>query len=459
MGRPRSSTPTHTRACLCAIGDELTLGQNIDTNSAWIADRLASIGVPTIEHATVADDEDAIAATIRRLSQLAPLVICTGGLGPTPDDCTRAALALAMGEELVEDRRAIEWLDEYSALLSKPLPKTNRVQALRPVTATLIHNPNGTAPGIHARLSAGGRPSDVYCLPGPPREMQPMFEAAVAPAIDGPVARTRTKFINTFGLGESAIARRLPDLLARDATPMVGLTTDGVDVRFRIRAEGDDDEVARQFDRATETVHKAVGSYVFSEGETPLCEVVIGLLRERREWLASVESCTGGLLGSMLTSVPGSSEVYSGGWVTYSNAMKEAVVRVPQVTLDKFGAVSEPVARAMAEGALLAAPEGGADHALAITGIAGPGGGTDDKPVGTVYIACASRATDDLVRTQVRRFRFTGDRDLVRRRSAQAALAMLRWRLLGADEDGGKAIAWQVSEDTAACHYNPAAGL
>lgn len=440
MSPKDSNAPTHDRAAICAIGDEITLGQNTDTNSAWIATQLVELGVVTIEHVTVPDDQHAIAALFERLAQSVPLIICTGGLGPTPDDCTRQALAQAMGEELVEDREAIGWLEEFSARLARPLPEANRVQAMRPVTATLIHNPNGTAPGIHARLSVGAAPTDIYCLPGPPREMRPMFTNAVAPGIDNPAGHVRTRFINTFGLGESAIAERCHELLARDVSPLVGLTSDGVDVRFRVRAEGEPDETKAAVEQAAGQITDAMGSYIFSEGEASLCEVVVGMCRERGAKIATVESCTGGLLGSMITAIPGSSEVYTGGWVTYSNAMKEACVRVPQVTLDKFGAVSEPVARAMAEGAMLAAPEGGADHALAITGIAGPDGGSDDKPVGTVFIARSSRIAEGLISTQVRRFRFTGDRDLVRQRSAQAALAMLRFRLLD-DED--KPLLWQ----------------
>lgn len=456
MARPNTNDPAHDRAAILAIGDELTLGQSIDTNSAWIADRLASIGVATVEHATVADDRAAITSAIVRLGALAPLVICTGGLGPTPDDCTRDALAQVMGEELVEDRQAIAWLEEFSAKLARPLPSTNSVQALRPVTATLIHNPNGTAPGMHARLGAGAHNSDIYCLPGPPREMQPMFDASVAPAIDHPGAHVLTRYLNTFGLGESAIAERLQTLLARDATPTVGLTTDGVDVRFRVRADGERAEAERAIAGAVREIEDSMGAYLFSEGETPLCEIVVGLLKSRGERLATVESCTGGLLGAMLTSVPGSSAVYTGGWVTYSDAMKESSVRVPKVMLDKFGAVSEPVARAMAEGAMLIAPDGGADHALAITGIAGPDGGSKEKPVGTVFIACASRTGDGSIETSGRRFRFTGDRELVRQRSAQAALAMLRFTLIGEVE---KPLLWQVEDRDEPCHSNTAPGL
>ena len=447
MTRENPTTPAHDRAAICAIGDELTLGQSADTNSAWIAGRLASLGVATIEHATVPDDEQVIAATIQRLAAMAPLVICTGGLGPTPDDCTRQALARAMDEELIEDRQALAWLEAFSAQLARPLPESNRVQAMRPVTATLIENPNGTAPGVHARLRAGAALADVYCLPGPPREMRPMFDAAVAPAIDTPGVRVHTRFINSFGLGESAIAERLGDLLARDSSsPTVGLTTDGVDVRFRIRACGEPADATRAIEDATKQITDSLGVYVFSQAETPLAEVVLGLLKGRSERLATVESCTGGLLGSMITEVPGSSDAYCGGWVTYSDAMKSATVRVPPVTIETFGAVSEPVARAMAEGAMLIAPDGGADHALAITGIAGPGGGTAEKPVGTVFIARASREADGAVRTHVRRFRFTGDRDLVRQRSAQAALAMLRFYLLGAGEPP---LLWQTDERAA----------
>jgi len=439
MAPTPESGPAHHHAALCAIGDEITLGQNVDTNSAWIADRLTAMGVVTVEHAAIPDGRAATTEAITRLAARAPLIICTGGLGPTPDDLTRHALADAMGEELVEDRDAIDWLEEFAAKLSKPLPESNRVQALRPVTATLIHNPHGTAPGIHARLRVGDRYADVYCLPGPPREMQPMFESAVAPAIDAPAEHVRTRYINTFGVGESAISQRLGELLARESSPTVGLTIDGIDVRFRIRAEGDPDETHKMVERAAERIYESMGDYAFSEGEQTLCETVLDALRNRDERLVAVESCTGGLLGATITEIPGSSDVFMGGWTTYSNAMKESAVRVPAVALQKFGAVSEPVARAMAEGGLLNAPDGGADHALALTGIAGPDGASDEKPVGTVFIARASRDDGD-VKTQVKRFRFTGSRELVRKRAVQAALAMLRFHIIG---DEQRPLLWE----------------
>ncbi len=439
MGQPKPQAPGRVKASICAIGDELTLGQNVDTNSAWIADRLASMGVITVRHVTVADDQDVIAQTLGELAAATPLVICTGGLGPTPDDCTRPALAQALCEALVEDAQGIEWLEAFSRRLSRPLPESNRVQVQRPASARLIANPNGTAPGLRARLGS----AEVYCLPGPPREMKPMFDAAVAPAIGVSGPRVLTRFINSFGVGESAIAERLGALLARDASPTVGLTTDGIDVRFRIRAEGAVEEASRAVDQVAGEIMESMGVYAFGEGEVTLSEVVVGMLAECGESLVTVESCTGGLLGSMITAVPGSSSVYSGGWVTYSNEMKEAAIRVPRAMIETHGAVSEPVARAMAEGGLLAAPGGGVDHALALTGIAGPGGGSDEKPVGTVFIARASRTSDGSVRTQVRRFRFSGDRVLVRQRAAQAALAMLRFHV---HDDSERQLLWQCAD-------------
>jgi nicotinamide-nucleotide amidase len=428
----------HQTAAILSIGDELTLGQTLDTNSRFLADALLSRGIVTVEHATVADDRAATAAAIQRLAIVADLVIITGGLGPTADDLTRAGLAEALGEDLVEDPAALAEVTAFFTSRRSAMRDINKTQALRPRSAMCLTNPNGTAPGLHAILHREGREVDVFCLPGPPREMKPMFDAEVVPRLRIAPGRTvATRALHCFGLGESEIAARLGELMDRDRNPTVGTTASQGVVSCRIRCTGPNEAQVRTAVAETErTVRDKAGPYMFGADTDTLPSVVLDLLRARREMLATVESCTGGLLGAALTDIPGSSDVYSGGWVTYTNEFKAAHVAVPESLFDVGGpgAVSEETAAAMAVGGL---DRSGADHCLAITGIAGPGGGTDQKPVGTVWISRASRgqlasASGGPVphRVESRRFQLMGERAMIRDWSVKSALAMLRFFLI-----------------------------
>jgi len=458
----------HLTAAILSIGDELTLGQALDTNSQWLSRRLTELGVIPVEHATVPDDLTATRDAILRLAAVADLLIITGGLGPTADDLTRASLAAALNEPLVEDPQALTQITAWFASPSRPMPALNRVQAQRPRSAAIIPNEWGTAPGLRAAL---GR-ADVYSLPGPPREMRPMFEASVVPRLrPGRIVRTRA--LHTFGLGESEIAQRLGDLMARDRTPTVGTTASQGVVTVRIRyesapagqpqpptahgrkplpegGEGDGSLAAANAIADTEArVRAAIGPYIFGTNADTQSSVLLHLLNSRNQTLATVESCTGGLLGALITETPGSSAVYRGGFVTYTNELKQQLVRVPAATFATGGpgAVSRECAQAMAAGGLEFT---GADHCLSITGIAGPDGGSPEKPVGTVWIAVASRDTGPrpaLSREQQshtlapaasppavlhsRRFLFPGERAYIRDWSARSALAMLRFALIG----------------------------
>lgn len=429
--------PSHRTAGILAVGDELTLGQSLDTNSRFLADRLMALGIRTIEHATVPDDEPAIADAITRLASRTDLVIVSGGLGPTADDLTRQALAKAAGDEIVEDREALDAIRRWATRLGRSLTDAHRLQARRPASAACLPNSHGTAPGLHARL--GERPVDVFCLPGPPRELRPMLETHVVPLLRPPTDLVvRTRFLRTFGLGESDVASRLGDLLARDQSPLVGLTASSGIVTCRIRweAPGSPDEADARIESVAATIRQALGPTVFGEGDTDLPEAVLGLLRARSQTLAVAESCTGGLLGAMLTTVPGASTAFTGGWITYTNDLKTRQLGVPPSLFveNGLGAVSSETARAMAVGALERA---GSDHALAITGIAGPDGGSEAKPVGTVWVAQVSRPPDAATAppVEVRRFVFPYEREAVRLWSAHSALGMLRLRLIDAEMD------------------------
>ncbi len=421
----------HTRAAILSVGDELTLGQTLDTNSQWLADRLIGAGVLTVEHATVPDDAKAIADALRRLAAGgggADVLIVTGGLGPTLDDLTRPGLALAMGAPLVEDAAALAQIRAWFAKAGRDMPDPNRAQARRPEGALCLENTAGTAPGLHGAVGE----ADVFCLPGPPREMREMFERSVLPRLRPAPGRTiRTRALHCFGLGESDMAARLGDVMDRARNPLVGTTVSRGVVTCRIRFEtsrarqqadeGPQDPLAST-DRL---IRERLNPYLFGADSDTLPSIVLDELKGRGETLAVVESCTGGLLGTMITEVPGSSAAFLGGWVTYTNEMKQREIGVPASIFAKDGpgAVSRECAEAMARGGL---ERSGASRCLAVTGIAGPDGGSAEKPVGTVWVARAGSAD-----AESRRFLFIGDRASVRDWAAKSALAMLRLALIG----------------------------
>ena len=416
---------------LLSIGDELILGQTIDTNAAWLSERLAALGIGCYEHRTVPDDLDQIAQAIRDLSENARFMIITGGLGPTDDDLTRPALAKAMGVDLVIDPKSVEHIEGYFRGRGKAMPERNRVQATHPQTSTMIENTCGTAPGIRATLG----PCNIFVTPGVPREMFAMFERAIEPAlreVAGGVRTILTAKLNSFGSGESDMADRLGGLMARDRNPVVGTTVANGYVSVRIRSEHDDPKQAKALLGATlEQIKEKVGPLAFGLDEMTLQDAVIALLTEQGKTVVTAESCTGGLIAGMLTDVPGSSAAVLGGWVTYANAMKTAQVGVPAELIQQHGAVSQQVVEAMALGAL---ERSGADVALSTSGIAGPGGGTKVKPVGTVWIGMAWRE-GSTAHIASRLAMLPGDRATIRDRSAKCALQLLRLKLIGEDLD------------------------
>lgn len=419
-------------AAILSIGDELTLGQCVDTNASWLAAEFAATGLITIEHRTVADDREAIARAVRELASGVSVLVLTGGLGPTEDDLTRFGLADALdpGSELVVDSEAAAQLARWFDKRSQPMPRSNDVQTRRPPSTRMIPNPHGTAPGLAGQLDQ----CRIFALPGPPREMMPMFRNHVRPALAdlGKGVTLITEKINSFGVGESLAAERLGELLARDRETMVGITAGGSIVTARVRFRGAGDQARDEVQRVARRIEDLWKPYAFGRGEETLSEVIGTLLRDRGKTFATAESCTGGWLGKLIVDVPGASDYYRGGWVTYTNEMKTACLGLSSELFDEGGpgAVSEMAARTMAEGAIR---QSGAAYSLAITGIAGPDGGTSNKPVGTVYIGLG-RPGGEQINTVVRRFEFSGDRLAVRHRSALTALQMLRFELLGVTE-------------------------
>lgn len=417
-------------AILLSIGDELILGQTVDTNTAWLAQRLMNHGIRCLEHRTVDDGLDEIAQAISQAAAKAEYVIITGGIGPTDDDLTRQALAKAMGVELIEDPQSLRTLEDFFSKRGYPMSPQNRVQAMHPQTSTMVENTCGTAPGLKATLGQ----ATIYVTPGVPREMKAMYTRSIEPELMASQQRhgrvILTTKINTFGCGESRVAERLGDLMSRDRNPVVGTTVaDGL-VSVRIRAEYEDAAQAkRELETTAQQVEHCLGALAFGRDDASLQETLIHELIARKQTIATAESCTGGMIAAMLTDVPGSSAVVQGGWVTYANAMKINQLGVCEKVLAEHGAVSEPVVRAMVEGALVRA---NSDLAVSTSGIAGPSGGTDEKPVGTVWIGLAWRE-DDRVVTDARCAHFPGSRSDVRDRSTKCAMQLLRLHVLGED--------------------------
>ena len=411
------------RAWIISIGTELTLGQTVDTNAAWLAERLAAVGVRTERHVTVADETDAVRDAFLQAAQATDLIIATGGLGPTDDDITRAALAAAAGVELETDPESVERIQAYFAARGRQMPERNKLQALRPCGARILPNDCGTAPGLRIELGA----TPCFVLPGVPFEMKEMYAASVAPALRaaarGRVLRSRR--LNCFGIGESDVGERIADLMTRGRNPEVGTTAELGAIGIRINAAGPSpDEVDLLLDQTERELRDRLGTYVFGRESDTLASVVGELLKTRNLTVSTAESCTGGLIAKLLTDASGSSAFFLGSAVTYSNKAKQRVLGVEPTVLESHGAVSEATARAMLAGARTAFQSA---CAVSLTGIAGPSGGSPEKPVGLVYIGVATPHGDCL-----REYRFGSDapRDVIRERAAKAALNLLRLELL-----------------------------
>ncbi len=411
-------------AIIISIGDELLLGRTVDTNAAWLSQRLAATGVTVLAHVTVGDDQGAIRDAVDRAAGQADWVLVSGGLGPTPDDLTRQALADAMGVALELREPFVDQIAGYFRRFGRPMPERNKVQAMFPVGSTAIDNTCGTAPGIQARL----HDAEVFVMPGVPREMKVMFERDALPQLtaqsSGKVILTETLW--TFGQGESTVAGHIADLMERGRNPAVGTTAQDAKIGLRIIAEGDTQSDARRLADATAAeLRTRLGTLIYGEGDESLADAVGTLLKQRRQTVATAESCTGGLIAKTLTDVSGSSAYFLGGVVSYANEAKTDMLGVPSALIAEHGAVSSQVVEVMATGCR---DRTGADWAIAVTGVAGPTGGTADKPVGLVYVALSGPDGTD-----VREYRFgehlgRGD---VRSRTRWVALNMLRLMLLG----------------------------
>ena len=411
---------------LITIGDELLLGYTIDTNAAHISRALAEAGVTVVRRTTVGDEADKIAAAVSEALDRTGAVITTGGLGPTSDDLTKPSIARIFGRKMELDEEIATALERRwkSRFPAGKFPATNRVQAEIPEGAVVLTNRHGSAPGIWLEDEKGRW---VAMIPGVPREMRGMLADELLPRIKalGAVSDSAvvSRTLRTTGIAESAIAELIgPRFLGEPGTELGSLPLAylpgiaGVDLRVTARGlpRGRAEELVGQ---AILKLRDRVGAYVYGEGETDLAAVVLDHCRAANLKLAVAESCTGGLLGERITNIPGSSEVFLGGVIAYHNDVKRDWLGVPAEDLARFGAVSEEVVLKMATGVRA---KMGAGIGIAITGVAGPGGGTPEKPVGLVWIAVAA------AEARARRFQMIGDRAEIRERAAQAALEMVR---------------------------------
>ena len=416
------------QAEIISIGTELLLGNIVDTNAAHIARALAAYGVDLFHKSTVGDNLDRCAETISRALARADAVIISGGIGPTPDDATRAAIAQALGVPLERRPELVEVIRARYARRHREPTEAGLRQADMPVGAQAIPNPNGTAPGILAAKNG----TALYAMPGVPSEMVAMLADSVLPDLRqrfGLVDGLFCRLLRTRGIGESDIATQLHDLLTDCVNPTVATYVKTGEVEVRITARAPDMPMAETMIEPLETlVRERIGSHIFGVDAAGLEQQLGQRLRHLGLKLATAESCTGGLVGERITSVAGSSEYYLGGVVAYDNQVKMDLLNVPPGLLAQYGAVSEECAREMARGA---AERLGADWAVATTGIAGPDGGTAEKPVGLVFIAVYDRTSD--VATVVEK-RFSGDRAMVKERTALEALEQVLQRLAGSKQ-------------------------
>lgn len=407
---------------IISIGSELATGVSLDTNSQWIALRLSEVGIDVRFHTTVVDDLDANVAVLRAAAARSDLVVVTGGLGPTKDDLTREALATYLGVPLLEDPASLEHVQAIFRMFNRPMPERNRVQAQFPAGSTVIPNPNGTAPGIWAEH---GR-TVFICLPGVPRELKPMFQDWVLPKLQEKVEGRRAivhRTLHCFGAGESQVEEMVGDLTRRGRHPEVGITASEATISLRITASAPTPDEARALiEPDAKFLYQVLGDLVYGEDGETLQGAVAKLLCEHQVTLSTAESCTGGLVSEWLTQIPGVSQCFPGGVVAYSNQAKMDLLDVPGKILDAHGAVSVECAEAMALGCQ---QRFHSDLAVSVTGIAGPTGGTPEKPVGLVYVSLASPTG-----TKTRHFQWGPDRHSVRIRAGKMALNLVRLYLL-----------------------------
>lgn len=405
-----------------SVGTEILLGNIVNTNAAYLSEKCASLGLSCFHQSVVGDNEERMEDAIRLALSRSDIVILSGGLGPTKDDLTKEVTAKVLGRELYEDAHTKERIWEYFRRVhSNQVTANNWKQALVPEGAEVIDNHNGTAPGLI--LEENGK--IAILLPGPPNEIKPMFERDIAPYLNRLQPEgIYSKMAKICSIGESKAETMIADLMDAQTNPTIAPYAKTGEVHLRVTAKAENEEVAEcLIAPVMKELFRRFGDKIYTtEENVTLEEAIVHLLDEKKMTVTTAESCTGGLLAGRIMNVPGASGVYQEGYITYSDEAKEHLLHVKHETLKQYGAVSLQTAYEMAEGAAKAA---GADAAVGVTGIAGPGGGTREKPVGLVYVGCYVKG-----HVRVEEFHFTGNRDKNREYAVARALTLLREELL-----------------------------
>lgn len=416
---------------LISVGTEILLGNIVNTNAAYLAEKCALLGCSLYHQTVVGDNEERMADAIRQALGRSDIVILTGGLGPTKDDLTKEVTAKVFGRKLKMDEHTRERIEGYFRKIgSRKITENNWKQAMVPEGAIVVDNDNGTAPGLIIEDRESGKAAIL--IPGPPGEMKPMFQKDIAPYLNRLQPEgIYSRMIKICGIGESRAETMVADLMDAQTNPTLAPYAKTGEVHFRVTAKAKSEKEAEEFMKPMiDEMYRRFGDAIYTTDEkVTLEEAVVEELKKKGMTVTTAESCTGGKLSGRLLNVAGASEVYHEGYITYANAAKEKLLGVSHETLETYGAVSARTAEEMARGAAEAA---GADAALAVTGIAGPGGGTAEKPVGLVYIGCAVRE-----KVTVREYHFTGNREKNRDYAVVRALTLLREELLKSEDRGG----------------------
>lgn len=410
------------KAHLISIGNEIINGDILDSNSSWLSRQLASCGIETIGIQAVGDDIRLIYNALENAAKQADIILTTGGLGPTDDDITRDAIADFANVKLVLKQDIVDKIQSFFRARNIQMPQKNTVQAMIPQGLDVLDNNAGTAPGFAGIVDK----IFVASMPGVPTEMKLMFTEAILPKLkdfsDGKILKTQK--IKIFGLGESTVAEMLGDLMNRTRNPLINCTVSGGIITLHIISKADNTKAAdEQIKADTQLLQNILGDWIYAVGDYELADVVGNLLLKKNKTVCLAESCTGGLVSKMITDSSGASQYFKCGWVCYCNDVKADFLGVDKNLIEKYGAVSAQVAEKMAIGAL---EKSKTDYAISITGIAGPTGGTEQKPIGLVYICVA-----DKKEAVVEEYKFSRrTREFVRLRAAQSALNQLRMKLL-----------------------------
>lgn len=425
------------KAEILSIGTEILLGDIVNTNAQYLSQELAAIGVNVFHQAVVGDNEDRILEEFDRAFEKCDIIITTGGLGPTEDDLTKELACRYFGKELVLHEKSLKELESYFKKSGRThITEANKKQVYFPEDAIVLDNPFGTAPGAilmgHARkylegeenVSEGRKQKIIIIMPGPPKEMKPMFDNKVKPfLLERTDSMLKSRVLRVFGVGESEMERRVKHLIDNQTNPTIAPYAKDVEAILRITAKGKDEaECDALIEPVANEIKQILGENIYAEGEDCIENVTARLLIDKNLTVATAESCTGGLLAGTFINYPGISDVFMEGMVTYSNEAKINRLGVSKETIDKYGAVSEETAREMA---VQIAKVAGTNIGISTTGIAGPGGGTDEKPVGLVYAGLCINGE-----VKVKKFNFFGNRERVRKRTVLETIDWLRRELL-----------------------------